>query len=701
MLARFFPVVPLALCLVGGCQQGPQPRPSSPALTHPRFEALPPVPAPPLASHLSPDQLTRACAQAERQVDAQIGQLLAVPDERRTFDNAFAAYEAATTDYFEATGRLSFLKDVHPDAALRRAAAECEERAHRHSVELAARKDVYRALKAALANTHLGELDAQDKRLVEFALRDFRRDGLELPDVDREKLVALRTRIGELETRFATNLDEGKEAIEVTREELEGLPSDYVDRLTKTPQGRFVVTMQYPDYYPLMDFARSEAVRKRAYLVYDNRSAAQNIPLLTEALDLRDQAAKLLGYANHVEYATEPRMAKHAATVADFLDRLGKQLRPGRDRLLAKMTQLKAAETHDPKAALQWWDWGYTLRQLREREYALNEKEVEAYFPADVVLSGMFKVYEQLLQVSIREIPQAEVWAPGVSLYEVHDASDGRLRALFYTDLYPRLGKYGHGATFPLGAGREIPGGFRVPMSALVTNFNPPAHGQPAHFNHRDVVTLFHEFGHVMHDALTTSRYNALSSSAVALDFAEAPSQMLENWVYAPEVLRLITRDPKDPSKTMPEALIQRLVQVRTFDAGITETRQVYYATLDLVLHRQGGKVDPDAVERVVREQVLGKPPEPSTHSLAALSHIMGGYDGGLYGYLWSLVYAADMFTRFEKVGVLDAASGRAYRDIILAEGAAEDPGVLVRRFLGREPNEQAFLRLMNLGPIQ
>src|SRR5581483_5438041 len=300
------------------------------------------------------------------------------------------------------------------------------------------------------------------------------------------------------------------------------------------------------------------------------------------------------------------------------------------------------------------------------------------------VLAGMFQVYSTLFNVTFKELPQSKAWADGVKLYEIREAPRGRLLAKFYIDLFPRDGKYGHAASFTFGAARQLPRGYQVPLSALVVNFNPPANGKAAHLSLNEVETLFHEFGHIMHGSLTTARYNSLAGTNVAVDFLEAPSQMLENWVFRPEILKLISEDPNDAKQPMPEELARRLVAARTYDAGVKFTRQVFLASLDQWLHTHGADVDPYAVD-------------PGEHFVATFGHLMGGYDAGYYGYLWSEVFSADMFSRFEKEGVLNPKTGRAYRDIILAKGRVEEPGALLKQFLGREPNDEAFLRLTGI----
>jgi thimet oligopeptidase len=673
------------------------PLPAAPAVHRP-FAQLAAVNVPDLRFDYTPEQLDQACAEAEQTVDATLAGIVAIADPARTFANTVDAFEQALADYGDASGRLAFLKEIHPDAKVREAAARCEERAGKHSVALGARKDLYLAMKGYLDHAGKTEpLDTIDQRLIMLTMRDFRRNGLELSDADRTTLIQLRSHLAELQTQYSANLDNDTTSIEASPRELDGLPKDLVARLKKAKGGKVIITTKYPDYYPVMEDARSEALREREYLAFNTRQADKNLPLLTEAVKVRDQAARLLGYKSHADFVTETRMAKNGAAVASFLARLQTELKPGRDALDTKMLALKKAETHNPHATLQTWDWRYYMHEIRKRDYSLDDEQIRAYFPADKVMAGMFHVYETLFHVTFDEVKGAKTWADGVKLYEVHDAPHGKLLAKFYVDLFPRPGKYGHAASFPMGLAREVKDGYQIPLSALVVNFNPPSDGKVAHLSIDEVETLFHEFGHIVHGSLTTARYASMAGSNVDTDFVEAPSQMLENFVYQPEVLALITEDPAHPGQTMPADLVARIAKARTYDAGVRYTRQVFLASFDQYLHTHGADVDPDKIDHELRRSITGLGVDDREHFAASFGHLMGGYDAGYYGYLWSKVFADDMFTRFAKAGVLDPATGREYRDDILARGREEDPDALLARFLGRAPDEHAFLRLLGI----
>jgi thimet oligopeptidase len=694
------------------------------------------VPVPLIEHRLSPDEILRRIQSAEADCDRALARSIAVPDAARTFENTAGAMEQAVASYSDAAQRLQILKDVHPDAKVRAAAATAEESAGKYLVKIASRRDLYRATKAFVdGNGQREALDAEQQRLLQLAIRDFRRNGLELSDADLARLVGLRTRLTELSTEFQRNLNENVDRIEVSEAELQGLPHAYVERLAHAPGGRRVVTTKYPDFIPFMENAASGEARARLFLAFQSREASRNLPLLKEAIRLRDEEAKLLGYQSHADFVTEDQMAKTAGAVAEFLTSLQAGLKPRRDRDVARMTELKRAETSDPSARLEPphqgtaggaafgrsirlepphqgtaggaafgrsirlepWDVAYYLNQIKKRDFALDTEQIREFFPAETVLRGMFEVYEQLLSIAIREVPGVEAWASGVNLYSIHDRPSGELVGHFYTDLFPRDGKYGHAASAPVTTAREVSGAYLSPIAVLMANFNPPSGGRPSLLSHDEVETLFHEFGHIMHQTLTTARYGSQSGSAVARDFVEAPSQMLENWVYEKPVLDRMSGHFQDPSRKLSAQAVDRIKQARTFDAGWRYTRQVFLATFDQRLHTAGAQVDPDSLDQALYAEILGLAPVRGGHFAATFGHLMGGYDAGYYGYLWAEVFADDLYTRFEERGILDAEVGRQYRDIILAKGRSEEPEALLRQFLGRAPSNAAFLRKLGI----
>lgn len=645
---------------------------------------------------LEAEVLLMALESAVLELEGKLSQIAALPADQRTFANTPEALEQAVADFSDAGLRLGILKEVHPDPALREAAAQAEERMGQIMVQVASRRDLYRAVKSWLDHGQMEPMDAQQRRLVELMMRDFRRNGLELADDKLARLVELRQRMTTLSTQFQQNLNENLDHIVASAEELEGLPESFVQRLEEVEGGRKVST-QYPDYVPFMENARNEAARERLYLAFNTREKDRNLPILQEVLKLRHEAATLLGYKSHADYVTEDRMAGSAARVADFLNTLRTRLRTLRDDDYRRLTALKREQSGDSQAQLQPWDVSYYFNQLRKNELELDTEALRAYFPLNTVLAGMFGIYETLFGIRIVEQEGGKFWDDSVRLYQIHEAEGGEHLASFYTDLFPRPGKYGHAAVAATSVARDTPQGYRRPQVLLLANFNPPSKERPSLLSHEEVRTLFHEFGHVVHQTLTTARYGSQSGYHVAGDFVETPSQMLENWVFDPEVLAKMSGHHENPEQKLPAETIEKLQKSRIFGAGYRYTRQVFLATFDQALHLSGETPDIQAIDRQLFRDILGlKLPEESCFA-ASFGHLLGGYDAGYYGYLWSEVFSADLFTRFEEEGVLNPELGRRYRDIILARGRTVEADELMREFLEREPNEDALLRQLGM----
>jgi Zn-dependent oligopeptidase len=387
-------------------------------------------------------------------------------------------------------------------------------------------------------------------------------------------------------------------------------------------------------------------------------------------------------------------MAKTPAAVRDFLTDLGAKVTAKRDRDIDGLREAKRAHTGDANAEVRLWDWRFYHNYLMKTRYAVDDFEVAKYFPLDAVLDGLFDTMQTLLGVRFEAVEPAHAWHPDVKLFRVIDATDNHEVAHFFMDLFPRPNKYGHAAAFTLVGGRKLPdGSYQAPVSAIVANFTKPSVDQPSLLRHTEVVTLFHEFGHILHQTLTSAQQLRFSGTRTERDFVEAPSQMLEHWVWRPEVLAGFSRHV-ETSEPLPKDLLDSMIAAKNLDSGVIAMRQLYFAELDMAYHGGGGQKDTTAIAAQLHPISGFQAPE-KTYWQAGFGHLFG-YDAGYYGYKWSEVFADDMFTRFEAAGPLNQDLGLEYRRTVLERGGAVDGDVLVRDFLGREPNSDAFLK--NLG---
>jgi thimet oligopeptidase len=354
------------------------------------------------------------------------------------------------------------------------------------------------------------------------------------------------------------------------------------------------------------------------------------------------------------------------------------------------LQQIKAKETGDPNAVLNRWDFTYYDNQLRKTQYAVDQNEIRQYFPVQHTIDAVLNLYHTLLGIDFKQVTPADGWNPDVIEYGVSDAKTGRFIGTTYFDLFPRPGKYAHFANFPiLPVRRNADGSYRAPIAAIVGNWPKPAPGHPALLSHDDVVTFFHEFGHNLAALLATAPYETLSSGFVT-DFVEAPSQMLENFMWQPSVLKQISSNWKTGAP-LPDDLIAALVRSRYVDDAYDYTGQIFYAEVDMAYHSSGPHVDTGAVWDRLEDTLTPLPAVPGIHPQATFGHLMGGYDAGYYGYLWSKVYAQDMFTAFQQGGLENPAVGMRYRQDILEPARTYDPDVEVEHFLGRPMSPNAF----------
>jgi thimet oligopeptidase len=631
--------------------------------------------------------------------DALVAQ--AVSARPRSWANTIAPLERAGTLMGDASGRSSFMGRVHPDQDVRAGAVAVEERLAKWGTELIFRTDLYEAIKDYAATAEAAALEGTRARLVDFWLRDFRRAGHELSPDDQAELKSMQQRLIELQVQYATNLDEWEDSIEVTGDELAGLTDQYVGGLDPgTMPGTYKVGMAYPEYVPFMEQAERRDLRKLLQFKFWNRAAEQNTPLLTEAVELRRRMAALFGLPTWAHYAMEVKMAKTPEAVEDFYASIVPQLQVKAASDIATMEELLQHDEGSKDKSLggdrlQSWDSSYYTTQLRRRDYGIDQNEVARYFPLEKVVAGMFEITGEVFALEYSRVDDAKAWHPDVYLYAIRNAGENDPIAYFYADLFPREGKFGHAAAFPLVSGEQLEDGtYRKPVAAIVANFTKPTGESPSLLKHNEALTLFHEFGHILHFCLTTVDVRRFAGFDTEWDFVEAPSQIMEHWMWQPEVLQRFARH-HETGEPIPPDLVERLIAARDLNIGLLTMRQVFLGRFDLSLHAATEPVDIDQAYRDAYE-LTGFPFYEGTHFGASFGHLMGGYDAGYYGYLWSKVYGDDMFSVFDEEGVLSPEVGRRYRDEVLATGHSRDAIEHLRAFLGREPSPEAFLA--NLG---
>lgn len=640
------------------------------------------------------EELAPAEAAARAQLEKDLDALVAIPAAERTFDNTIKGYERAFDKYGDALGMSSFLSYVSTDKNFRDAALALQMEISRYMVDVVTRRDVYKAIREYTDTNP--KLKGEQVKLVKEMLIGFKNSGLALNDEDLEKFKELNKEKTEYVLNFDKNIRENKDFLEVDREDLQGLGQDYISKLEKTPEGKYKITLDYPDYVPFMLNADSDKARKALEFKFNRRGGEENVKLLEKTLGLRQQIAALLGYKNHADLKLENRMAKKPAMVFDFLQGLEKQLKPMAQVEDADLLAYKNEHTGKKSKVLYPYESGYWANKYKKQHLDVDAEKIKEYFPSDYVMEQMLDLFGAVFGVSFEPV-DIPVWHADVQAFKVIDKNTRDTLSYIYMDLYPREGKFKHAGCFGLVDGElKDDGSYQKPFVAVVANMNKPSAGTPSLLKHDEVETLFHEFGHVLHNALTRAQFSALSGTNVSGDFVEVPSQMIEQWAWEKGVLKKISKHYQT-GQTLSDELIEKMLAAKNFGAGGHYLRQNFFAQYDMTLHTRKKTPDTTKLFFSMTKKVRGLPLTKGTIPQASFSHIMSGYDAGYYGYLWSEVIALDFFSEFLKHGLTNPEIGLKFRREVLEKGGTIDEQDMVKNFLGREASNQPFLESIGL----
>ena len=650
----------------------------------------------------TPDAVDAAMKDAIATANKALDQIGAQDLSKVTFKSTIVALDDLTYQAGNAANKATIIKETSTDEKMRAAAENAVKLFQDWAVGIDYREDVYKALKA-FADTH-PKLSGEDEKLFRETMRDYRRAGLELPADKRKEVEQLRKDLSKLGTDFDTNIVNAKAPIVFTKAELDGLPeSFFVSPGVKTGDDAYTVLANVTwQYNTVEDNARSEATRKKLYVTRDSLAKDTNVSVLNQMLALRNKIALRLGYKSWDDYQTEIKMAKSGASAKHYIDDLVLGIQPKFAAEISAMQKMKAADTNNPEAKIDIWDWRYYTNQLKKQKYAVDTEALRVYFPFQKALEGMFNIYQSIFGLKFEKITAPYKWIDDLQLYLVTDAATGEPLGMFYLDMFPREGKFNHFAEFEIIGGKLLPDGkYQRPTVALLCNFPPPSADKPSLMTHSDVETLFHEFGHALHAITTRAKYGRFAGTHVPGDFVEAPSQMLQNWVWNKKVLDTFATDYRDPSKRIPAEIIKKMNEAKLATAGVFYRRQFAFADLDLALHDVHPENDPYdcvAISNPILEEVF-LPIDPSTTFVTYFGHL-NGYDAGYYGYAWADAIAADMATVFEKAkdGYLDRQAGLKLRHEIYERGDTREVSLSIEKFLGRKQSVEPFLKKLGIG---
>lgn len=630
-----------------------------------------------------------------------------------TFDNTLGALDELTRWVAERLTPASHLLSVAETPELRRAYNAVLPEISQFWTRLTLHEGLWARLRAYEAGPEAAALEGLRRRHLEKTMLEFRRSGADLPPDARARLEEVQVRLSTLQQRFGENVLDataGWDLLVTDEDRLEGIPDAPRRRYRAAAEARgergWLLSLDYPSVEPVLKYAQDRDLRRTVFRAYTSRCREgpyDNRPLVVEILRLRTEQARILGYDGFPDYVLEDRMARSEARAREFEAELAERARPywrrDTERLKAHAAQLGLDR-------LRPWDVAFVSEHLRRTEYELDDEALRPWFPLDRVEAGLFELARRVFGLTVEPAPVDEVWHPDVRHFDLR-ADDGTLLGSFYTDWFPRKEKRQGAWMNDFRSGGPRPdGGFDPHLGVICGNFTPPEGDRPALLTHREVETLFHEFGHLLHHSTSRVPIRSRGGLNVAWDWVELPSQIMENWAWERDALDLFARH-HETGEPLPDELFERMQRARRFMGGWQMMRQLSFGTVDLELHGPWSReLDGAGAEELmdrVRARFEDFSPDPEFadhHILTSFTHLFsGGYAAGYYSYLWSEVLEADAFSRFRREGIFNRETGRAYVETILSRGDSDDPEVLFRAFLGRDPDPQALLE-RNLGPL-
>jgi len=604
---------------------------------------------------------------------ARSKQTVAAMEARRGAGAIFDEWNRLQIQMEDVLAPIYLLGSVSPDKAVRDAAEPCLQKFTTLGTELFQNEKLFARVNAAApTNPH-------QAKLKKDMMEGFEDSGVALPPAKRARAKEIFDKLEELRQGFDRNIRDDPAKVVFKPEEMAGLPEAYLKAKKRDAEGNYVLGLDYPSYFPFLQSAKNADARRRYYIAKMNEGGPANLDLLLQIFQLRKELAGLYGLPTYADYALRRKMVQTPATVTKFLGEVKDAVTELEKKDVEELRAEKAKDLGTPlvETKLERSDVSYYSEKVRKERFNIDQEALRKYFPTDKAVEYMMRVSQALYGVKFREA-KVPVWHEDVRYFDVLDAKTGRFISGFYLDLFPREGKFGHAAAFPIRGTSRLAG--RTPLSALVTNFNREG------LDHDELETLMHEFGHVLHGVLSSADYNPQAGTSVKGDFVEAPSQMFEEWARREQPLALF----KEVCASCPQLThddIARLEAARRYGQGLRYARQWLYASFDMAL-----STDPQPPLAVWKALENATPLGfvEGTSFPSSFSHIANQYGAGYYGYMWSEVLALDMLSPF-KANMLDPKVGARYRDTILAQGSQEEEMALVRRFLGREPSNQAF----------
>ena len=656
------------------------------------------------AEHIEP-AIERLLREGQERLDR-----LASDKTGRTYRNTLTALEDVTSDLEYAMGIIGHLEGVATEPELRVAYNTIQPKVSAFYSSIALNEKIWGQIKSFAASDEAQLLTEVQTRFLKKTLDGFRRSGANLDIAGKNRLAEIDMELAKLTTKYSQNVLDATNDFELLisdEEKLAGLPRSAIDAARKNAKEKkskgWRFTLQQPSLIAVLTYLDDETIREKIYRAQTSRASLgkfDNREIISDILELRREKALLLGYENFADLVLEDRMAGTGDKAKEFVASLGEKTSPSFE-LDKKNLKAFRKKLEGPNAAdLKIWDIAYYAEKLRKSQYDFDEEDLRPYFSFKAVTEGLFELVQKLYGIRVQHVPGVPTWDPSVTYYTVYDV-DERALGSFYADFFPRENKR-DGAWMDsfITGGPESP--FELHLGLICGNLTPPLSDKPALLTHREVETIFHEFGHLLHHLLSTVKIRSLAGTNVAWDFVELPSQIMENWCWEKEALDLFAHHWQT-GETIPAALFQKMKRARNFRAATAQMRQLSFGTVDLALHidydfETDGKVLSYAFKILNEFSPVPLPPEHSM--ITAFTHLFSspvGYAAGYYSYKWSEVLDADAFTRFADMDIFSRNIGMQFREEVLSKGDSEDPADLFHAFMGRDPDPGALLRRLDL----
>ncbi|XP_072999622.1 probable thimet oligopeptidase isoform X1 [Typha latifolia] len=611
-----------------------------------------------------------------------------LPLVKASYSNVISSLGELEAHQFPLIQSCVFPRMVSTSDDVRRASSEAEKRLDSHFLMCRKREDVYRVIKAFIDR---GErLGPEGKQYAQCLVREFERHGARLTPSKRNEMENLKSQIDELSLKYIQNLNDGSKFILFSEQELAGMPLEFLMNLEKTG-GKLKVLLTSFHVTPILEYCKIGATRKLVAVANGQRGGKENLDILENLVQLRHKFSLLLGYSNYADFATEPRMARSSAKVFEFLEEVSENLSDLANRELNMLKDLKRKEEGDSPFGME--DLLYYIRRAEEQLLDLDLGEVRQYFPMNLVLSGLFKIFQDLFGLRFQEIEDVEVWHETVSVFSVLDASSADLLGYFYLDISFREGKFTHTCVVPLQNGSLSSNGARqVPVALLISQCPKQINEDPPLLRFPEVVSLFHEFTHVVHHICNSATFSRFSGLRLEGDFIEIPSQLLENWCYESISLKMMSGFHKDITKSVTSEMCKSLKRRRNLFAGLKLKQEILLCLVDQIIHSSENVDVVGLLKHLHPKIMLGIPLLEGTNPASCFPQIVVGYEAVCYSYIWSQVFAADIFASRFQDNLLNQYAGLQFRNKVLAPGGAKDPLEIISNYLGREPSVKPFI---------